>query len=303
MIAGMTDEMLETARDEVTEHRLTRPDGRTVAWTECGTGTPVLRVPGTPGSRWTIRTDRSIWHERGLRMITTERPGWGASSRLPGRGFAEHADDLAAILDETGVDDVVVIGASGAAPHILAFAGRHPDRVRAATIMVGAAPVEDDEIDQMIELNTRAQRLARAGDVEGLRALLSPLRDAWVIDPLAGIRQALATAPASDQEVMADPKWQQGFERATREAFAQGVDGWLDETLALTGPWSDIDLSAVRCTVAWYHGPHDKNAPLSAAQRLVAKLPTARLTIWENAGHLETYHREAEVLDELLSRG
>src|SRR5665213_3672904 len=76
--------------DGVTDSRLTRPDGRVVAWTEWGSGsTPVLRVPGVPGSRYGLRADRSAWAERDLRMITTERPGFGASTPLPGRGFVE----------------------------------------------------------------------------------------------------------------------------------------------------------------------------------------------------------------------
>src|SRR5262245_33977772 len=100
---------------DVTDHRLRRPDGRIVAWSEAGVegGRPVLRVPGTPGCRLSIRADRTPWIERGLRVITTERPGFGASTRLPGRGFDEHVDDVAAILDELGIETLPVFGGSG----------------------------------------------------------------------------------------------------------------------------------------------------------------------------------------------
>ena len=56
---------LGTDVTDVTDHRLTRPDGRIVAWTESGSagGRPVLRVPGTPGSRLSIRSDRTPWIE------------------------------------------------------------------------------------------------------------------------------------------------------------------------------------------------------------------------------------------------
>jgi len=102
--------MRELAMDEIREGRLTRPEDRIVAWAECGPmdGRPILRIPGTPGSRLAIRPDTSPWRERGLRMILTERPGFGASTRLPGRGFVEHTDDLAAILDELGQGGDVV---------------------------------------------------------------------------------------------------------------------------------------------------------------------------------------------------
>ena len=90
------DERLASLGADVTDHRLTRPDGRVVAWSESGVadGRPVLRVPGTPGCRFSIRADRTPWIERNLRVITTERPGYGASTRLEGRAFVEHSDDL-----------------------------------------------------------------------------------------------------------------------------------------------------------------------------------------------------------------
>ena len=155
---------------DVTDHRLTRPDGRVVAWTELGVagGRPLLRVPGTPGSRYAIRADRTPWFERGLRVITTERPGYGASTRLEGRGFVEHSDDLAAILDSLGIDALPVYGSSGASPHILDFAARHPDRVSAATILVGAAPIEPAEADAMIDLNALEYRLFHEGRFDEL---------------------------------------------------------------------------------------------------------------------------------------
>ena len=135
MTTSERSDPIVTLGTDVTDHRLTRPDGRIVAWSESGvaTGRPILRVPGTPGSRLSLRADRSAWIERGLRVITTERPGFGASTRLEGRAFVEHSDDLAAILDVLGIEALPVYGASGASPHILDFAARHPERVRAAT--------------------------------------------------------------------------------------------------------------------------------------------------------------------------
>jgi hypothetical protein len=175
--------------------------------------------------------------------------------------------------------------------------------VKAATILVGAAPMTEDEVEQMIGLNVQAHTLARAGDLEGLRALIEPYHAAMSADPLASLRSVMAEAPEEDQRIMNDPSWQQGMERATKEAMRQGPDGWMDEGLAISLPWSDIDLHAVTTSLTWWHAPGDKNCPISAAQRLVAALPDARLNVWEGGGHLTSYLREPEVLDELLSRG
>ena len=298
--------MTESVLDGVRDRALERPDGRVVAWSEFGDpdGLPLLRVPGTPGCRYSMRADRTPWSERHLRVITTERPGFGASTRLPGRGFSQPADDITAILDELELGAVHVIGGSGSTPHQLAFAARHPDRVIAMTILVGASPLTDIDAQQLIGLNAEGYRLVRSGDVEGLRRLLAPVRASLLEDPIAAFTGIMDKAPEADRLVMADPIWQAGHAVATREALRQGLDGWIDETVAMISPWDDIDVSAVVTSVTWWHAPEDANAPFSAAVRLVEQLPNARLvTFGEDEGHLAPYLREGEILDELLARG
>ncbi len=288
---------------DVSDHRLTRPDGRIVAWSESGVadGRPILRVPGTPGSRFSIRSDRTPWIERGLRVITTERPGYGASTRLEGRLFAEHSDDTASILDALEIDALPVYGGSGASPHILDFAARHPDRVTAATILVGGAPIEPAEAEQMIDMNAREYRLIREGRLDEVWTLISDTRDAILADPLDGFRAAMASSTAMDRAIIEDPDWQRGFVVSITEALAQGPGGWYDESVAMEMPWQ-IDLGAIHASVTWWHSDGDRNAPLSAARRVVDALPNARLHVWHDAGHLSAYQHEPEVLDELLSR-
>jgi pimeloyl-ACP methyl ester carboxylesterase len=288
----------------VREGRLTRPDGRTLAWLEAGVldGRPILRVPGTPGSRLQVRPDQSPWLDRGLRMILTERPGFGASTRHPGRGFLDHADDLAAILDELGLDRVPIIGGSGAGPYLLALAARHPERVQAVTVAVGAAPIEDDEAELMIGLNAEGYWLAKAGDRDGMTALLAPVRKSILADPLASFRETMETAPPSDQEIMNDPAWQEYLRRGLTEALRPGIEGWVDESMLMFSGWRDVDVSEVQASLTWWHGDRDRNAPLPAVRRLLSRLPGARLVIWPDAGHLTAYLQEASILDELLAR-
>ncbi len=155
---------------------------------------------------------------------------------MPGRRFAEHADDLAAVLDHLGIERVHVIGGSGSTPHLLSFCGRHPDRVEAASNLVGISPLEAAEIEQMIGLNAAVVPLAAAGDRDGVAGLLAPAREAILADPLAAWRQIMATAPASDRVIIEDPLWQEGFVRGTTEALAPGLEGWVDECLAISQP-------------------------------------------------------------------
>jgi pimeloyl-ACP methyl ester carboxylesterase len=293
--------------DAATEPRdasMTVPDGRTIAWTDWGDedGIPLLRVPGTPGCRWSVRSDRTPWAERGLRVVTTERPGFGASTRLPGRRFREHADDLAEVLDHLGLDRVHLTGGSGAAPHELALCQYHPDRVVAATVVAGATPLTADEVEAMIPLNAQVWRLMREDRRADAAAVMAPLRTAMLADPLGAFHGIMDTAPPEDLAVMEDPQWQAGFARATVEALTAGLDGWVDESQALTLEW-DVDPASVPTSVTWYHAVEDRNCPIAAARRLVDALPNARFVEWTDAGHLTAYHREGEILDELLARG
>ena len=171
------------------------------------------------------------------------------------------------------------------------------------TILVGIAPCTDDEVAEMIPINQEGHRLVLANDRPGLESLLLANRNALLADPLGGFREVMERAPAADQQVMSDPGWQQSLIAQLTEALAQGVQGWADESFAILRPWVDIDLATVATSLTWWHALSDANCPLSAAQRLVAALPNARLVRFEDEdGHLAAYHREPQILDELLTR-
>lgn len=285
------------------EGRLGLPDGRTLAWREYGPpdGTPVLRFQGTPGSRKSRHAHEDSYVRLNVRVLVFDRPGYGESTRLPGRGFCEVVDDAARLLDDRGLERVPVIGGSGGGPHVLAFAARHPERVRASTVVVGGAPMEEADVDGLIGLNREAWRAAQEG-WQQLYDLIAPIRDAIVRDPLAQFREIMDTAPESDQAVMRDPDWQRVFREDVTEALRQGAEGWADEGLLFTREW-DFDPSEVRCSVTWWHGEGDANAPISAVRRLLERMPTVDLRVWSDGGHLEPFRRHDEILAELLTRG
>ena len=168
----------------MSEGRLTVRDGRTLAWREYGPndGRPHLRFQGTPGSRYSRHPHENSYDRYRVPVILFDRPGYGASSRLPGRGISAVADDAAELLDHLGLDVVHVAGGSGGGPHALAFAARYPERVRAATVVVGGAPIEEADLSEMIALNREAWYAAHES-WDAMHALLAPLRDEILLDP------------------------------------------------------------------------------------------------------------------------
>jgi pimeloyl-ACP methyl ester carboxylesterase len=284
------------------EGRLTLRDGRTLAWREYGPsdGRPVLRFQGTPGSRYSRYPHEDAYGRLDVRVIVADRPGYGAASRLPGRGISVVTDDCAELLDHLGLSAVHVVGQSGGGAHALAFAARHLERVRAASVVVGMVPLEEEDLGGLIQLNRDGWYAAREGwDV--MFNLLAPRREERLVDPLTAVRATMAAAPASDKAVIEDPAWQRVFVEDVTEALRPGPEGWADESMALFLPW-DFEPAEVGCGVTWWHGAHDANVPIAAVRRLLSRMSGVDLCVWSDAGHLETYHRHDEILAELLAR-
>jgi pimeloyl-ACP methyl ester carboxylesterase len=253
-----------------------------------------------PGSRCSRHPHEESYERLHARVIVADRPGYGESTRVAGRGITVGADDAAELVDHLSLDAVHVTGGSGGGPHALAFAARYPERVRAATVVVGMAPLEEEDTGSLIGLNRAGWYAAREG-WGAMLELLQPVRDKLLRDPLEGFRAIMDTAPPADRAVMSDPAWQRVMTEDVKEALKPGAEGWADESLAVFGPW-DFDPSEVRCGLTWWHSEYDANAPIGAVRRLVARMNRVNLRVWTDAGHLEAYRRHDQILSELLSR-
>jgi pimeloyl-ACP methyl ester carboxylesterase len=100
---------------------------------------------------------------------------------------------------------------------------------------------------------------------------------------------------------MEDPAWQRVFVEDVTEALRPGVEGWADESLALKLRW-DFEPSEVGCSLTWWHGEHDANAPIAAVRRLLSGMGDVDLRTLAGGGHLEPFHRHDEIFEELLRR-
>lgn len=104
---------LGDAVDEAT--RIVRtPDGRALAVCAWGDpdGAPIFWLHGTPGSRF-LREPGDGYARNHLRVYTYDRPGYGLSTRVPGRSVADAAADIRAIADAFGLEQFGVAGVSG----------------------------------------------------------------------------------------------------------------------------------------------------------------------------------------------
>jgi pimeloyl-ACP methyl ester carboxylesterase len=278
----------------------TLPDGRQMAWRWWGEpgGKPVLRIQGTPSSRLQRNPDESVMRELGVRYLMADRAGYGGSTRKPGRGIADIADDYAELIAAHGLERVPAMGTSGGGPHVLGLSARHPDKVTAATVVVGGTPLVEDEVAQLVGVNARGYALAEQG-WQPLYEFLVEVRERLLGDE--GMQGVLNDAPETDRKIMSDPLWQRMSRENIAETLKQGAEGWADESFAMHGSW-DFDPSVIETSVAWWHGDDDKNAPLSAARRVVGRLPRVDLHVWHHEGHFASLTHDKEIVGELLSR-
>lgn len=86
---------------------------------------------------WALTADRLP----GFRILAPDLRGRGRSNHLPGPwSLARHADDLARVLDEEGIDRVVFAGHSMGAFVGMRFAQRHADRLDGLVLVDGGLP-------------------------------------------------------------------------------------------------------------------------------------------------------------------
>ena len=79
-----------------------------------------------------------------LTLLAPDLRGRGDSAQLPGPyGMARHAHDLAAVLDDAGVDRAVVTGHSMGGFVAATLANLHPDRVLGVVLVDGGPPLRE----------------------------------------------------------------------------------------------------------------------------------------------------------------
>jgi pimeloyl-ACP methyl ester carboxylesterase len=118
---------------------LTLPDGRSLAYTDCGepAGPLVVYFHGAPTSRLDLVGAEESFRAFGVRVVSPDRPGYGGSSPQAGRGFNDWAPDVAALADHLGAERFAVMGLSSGGPYAVACAALLPERIVSAGVVAG----------------------------------------------------------------------------------------------------------------------------------------------------------------------
>ena len=283
---------------------LTLPDGRVLEVEVSGPdGGPVLLFHhGTPGGSTQLDQMARVVHDRGHRLVTWSRAGYGASSRRTGRDVASEASDAATLLDHLGVETCVVAGWSGGGPHALACGAVLAHRVRAVLCIAGVAPFAAAGLDflaDMGEENVDEFGAAVAGE-DALRAYLDEQRDAMLEITGPQIAEEMATLLPPVDKAQLSGSFGDFLAEEFRQAVSHGVDGWLDDDLAFTRPWGFAPADVTVPTYLW-QGSDDLMVPFAHGEWLAERIPGVTAHLEQGEGHLSIGLGAMErMFDELL---
>lgn len=243
---------------------------------------------GTPGTRHLGPRMTRIVDARAIDLVVLERPGYGESTRRPGRSVADVVSDVVAVVTELGWDRFAVWGGSGGGPHALACAALVPDLVERCACVVSPAPFAAeglDWFDGMPPGNVEELSLAVHGDaavrplVERLAAEAVAAVEAGVI-PLGAEYELTEADRAALQARLSEP----GYLERTRASNTGAIDGWIDDLIAFTGSWG-FDLADIAVPVSIWSAAHDSLCPPAHSDWLASHVPSAEARLLPH-GHI-----------------
>jgi pimeloyl-ACP methyl ester carboxylesterase len=272
-------------------------DGRLLAYTDLGVprSPVVMYFHGAPTTRLDLTIFEDAFAERGVRVVSADRPGYGGSSPQPGRRLEDWPSDVAALAGHLGVERFAVTALSSGGPYAVACAALLPERVASAGIVAGVTDFgwpgawggySQDEVTLMRigdEARAVAWCEARYG-ADGSGLMEAGLGELAPADHAALEDEALATALMT----------------TVGEAFRQGVGGYA-QNITLQGRRWSFNAAVIHAPGWILHGEADTVVPVAHARHTAELIPGARLSTWADEGHISVITKIPDLIADLIA--
>jgi len=248
---------------------------------------PLLFHNGTPCSGQLYAPFSEAASQRGLRMASFSRAGYGSSTRNPGRSVADVAPDVASILDQLGAERFYTLGWSGGGPHALACAALLPERLIGAATVGGLAPYGAEGLDWMNGMGQENIQAfgAAVADPASLEQLLAAVASEFATVTSTEVAASLGNLVSDVDHAAISGEAAAWLADVFRESVRNGIWGWYDDELALVEPWG-FDVSEINVPVAVWQGSQDRMTPFAHGEWLAAAIPGANAHLLPEHGHL-----------------
>ena len=220
----------------------------------------------------------------GIRWLSYDRPGYGGSTRRPGRTVASAAVCATAVADALGIATFAVMGHSGGGPHALACGALLPERVRGVVSVSGLAPYGAPDLDWF-------GGMCESGNVS-LHAALQG-REVKERFEASGADYDPEFTPA-DLAALSGPWGWLG--EVVGEATDHGPGGLVDDDISYVNPWG-FDPAQVGAPVLFVHGRLDRVVPVAHGEWLARRCPVTELRLISGDGHISVLDSAVPALE------
>jgi pimeloyl-ACP methyl ester carboxylesterase len=263
-------------------------------------GAAVVFFHGQPSSRLDLHLAEPMAQQRGVRVVSFDRPGYGGSTPAP-FSLRSVAGDVQVVADQLGLDRFAAFGQSAGSRFTLATAAVLGERVTRVGVAAGQLrPGPPDDMDD----DDRAAYALLPDDPAGAARLMA----GWV-DPLVRLVQSGADddalvsfvepmLPPIDVELLRHPETRAGAVANLRESLRQGGEGAGWDGVTWLASW-EIDLSEIHCPVFIWFG--DQDEPLADVGWLREHVADPRVVIWPGEAHLAYKPHLFEILEALAT--
>jgi pimeloyl-ACP methyl ester carboxylesterase len=290
------DVSVDLARAERLTRTAVLADGRRLGFAEWGDpdGWPLLFFHGTPSSRLGLEWAEIPAAERGVRVLSIDRPGHGLSDPAPGRTLLDWTRDVTGFAGALGLERFGIAGWSGGGPYVLACAYALADRLTGAAVLSGCGPLDtrvarrsSSPFDRMmLSLSPRAPRSARL--------LLKPAVLAARRTPRLAVKSFEQDLSPRDLQVFRQKSDAVSAMEFFLEAFRSGSAGVVDDYRVLASPWG-FTPEEIDYPVHFWHGDDDRIVAIAEARALTQRMPNATFTVVPGEGHLMLMEHGPEV--------
>ncbi|MEU7767899.1 alpha/beta hydrolase [Nocardia sp. NPDC049190] len=239
-------------------------------------GYPVMMSPGSPVGVDGPLPDLDVLTDRGFALIIVERPGYGASTRLPDRQVADCARDIMHVADLFALDRYSVLGRSGGGSTAICVGALDPRRVERAVPVGGLSPKLDESGNWSAGM-AEANRAAFDDGVIMEMAQRTSERGEWLL------------ALNEDYFTELDYKWAGRNSDLLAESYQRGLrenrEAWVDDVIQVGQPWG-IEFDDYRVPVDIVHGTADQFSPVQHSYTNALVIPTSKLFLYDGVSHM-----------------
>jgi pimeloyl-ACP methyl ester carboxylesterase len=280
------------------------PDGRELCVESAGdpSGPTVLVHDGTPNSRHLEAKAIRDAEQRGIHLLSYDRPGYGGSTARPGSAISDCTTDVQAIAEAFGIARLATWGISGGGPYALACAALLPDLVTSAATLASIAPYGVPDLDYfsgMGQENVDDNRLLLENP-EAARTRIEELRDEALAMTPEQLVDAWSSLLSPTDARAATGEMAAHIVHCMQEGLAPGVQGWWDESLAHLAPWG-FSVEDIGIPMQVWHGEEDQFVPFQHGQWLLAHIPGAEAHLSSDDGHLTLTRQLPHIHDWLIA--